>query len=50
MSKDNELAWALHTAGRMLGNDYTITKKSVTTKTTTHEEIVIEYGHRLKSK
>ncbi len=47
---ESEIAWQLHTAGKMLGRDYKITKKSVTTKTTIHDEIVIEYNHRLKSK
>lgn len=45
---DSEIAWQLHTAANMLGNDYKITKKTVTTRTTIHEEIVIEYNHRNK--
>jgi hypothetical protein len=46
MSKDNELAWALHTAARLLSEKYTITYKTVTTDNTEHDEVVIEYGHR----
>jgi len=45
---ESEIAWQLHTAARMLGDDYKITKKTVTTRTTIHEEVVIEYNHRKK--
>ena len=43
---ESEIAWQLHTAANMLGSDYKITKKTVTTRTTIHEEVVIEYNHR----
>ena len=45
---ESEIAWQLHTAANMLGSDYKITKKTVTTRTTIHEEVVIEYNHRSK--
>ena len=49
MSKENELAWALHTAAKMLGDNYKITCRTVTTDIAEHDEVVIEYGHRIKS-
>jgi hypothetical protein len=48
MSKDNELAWALHSAAKMLGDKYKITCRTVTTDLAEHDEVVIEYGHRIK--
>jgi hypothetical protein len=47
--RDSEIAWQLHTAANMLGSDYKIHQRTVTTRTTIHEEIVIEYNHRNKS-
>tara|TARA_R100000900_G_scaffold53806_6_gene43625 strand:+ start:23890 stop:24063 length:174 start_codon:yes stop_codon:yes gene_type:complete len=48
MTRENEVAWALHTAAKLLGEDYTIQEKTVTTRTTIHDEVVIEYNHRKK--
>lgn len=49
MSKDNEIAWALHSAARLLSDKYTITYRTVTTDDTEHNEVVIEYKHRSRS-